>query len=66
MLQFVLWYVIKIVAKLALLAFLGWLYKELTMGICKCQRSIETKVVVITGENKYNSIFLHPNFDKKS
>ena len=49
MLQFVLWYVIKIVAKLAFLAFLGWLYKELTMGICKCQRNIETKVVVITG-----------------
>ena len=37
-------------AKLAFLAFLGWLYKELTMGICKCQKNIESKVVVITGK----------------
>ena len=34
---------------LALVPFFLWVYKELTMGICKCKSSMHGKVILITG-----------------
>ena len=31
--------------------FILWVYKELTMGICRCEASMNGKVVLITGGN---------------
>ena len=49
---FLTWLVTSI-AKFAGLAFVFWIYKELTMGVCRCvapsEKRLKEKVVVITG-----------------
>ena len=49
----VLIWISKTFLKVAGVAFVLWLYKELTMGICRCaeasERRLRGKVVVITG-----------------
>ena len=49
----VLVWISKTFLKVAGVAFVLWLYKELTMGICRCaetsERRLQGKVVVITG-----------------
>ena len=49
MFQLVLYYVIKTLGKLGLAVLFVWLLKELSMGICKCSRTLENNVIVITG-----------------
>ncbi len=47
-LNVILW-LLKSLGKTIIAASLCWLYKELTMGICKCTKSLEGKVAVVTG-----------------
>jgi 3-oxoacyl-ACP reductase-like protein len=52
-------WLLKSIAKFVGLAFVFWLYKELTMGVCRCvepsesesesEKRLKNRVVVITG-----------------
>ena len=51
-------WLLKSIAKFAGLAFVFWMYKELTMGVCRCvesesesesEKRLKNRVVVITG-----------------
>ena len=44
--------VLKIALKFSCFAFLLWLYKELTTGLCSCKRDLSGTTVVMTGAGK--------------
>ena len=43
------WFLLKTMGKITLMAFGLWLYKELTMGLNKSERSLKGKVALVTG-----------------
>ena len=38
--------------KILLIAFMIWMYKELTMGICKCKKTLSGQTIVMTGGSR--------------
>ncbi len=49
MFQVISWWLLKTVAKLILVVAGLWLYKELTMGICRCRRRLDGRIALVTG-----------------